>query len=189
MCRIKGFTLITDSYSGKPMPVKTGSRKTGRGNERGATVVEFAIIAALLLVILFGILEFGILFMQKHLVEQGAREGVRVGVRANNYTMFDGEPSGTNCTDVDKCDRKRVTENKVKDYLDIFYAEPVVEVTKSVDDADQPVLSVKVTVDNFLPSLILGLVPGYTTPATFDYTATGFYEDPAEFDEENDDAP
>lgn len=172
------------------MPVKTGSRKIRRGTERGATVVEFAVIASLLLLILFGILEFGILFMQKHLVENGAREGVRVGVRANNYTMYDGEGSNKDaCTDVDKCDRKIVTENKVKDYLDIFYAAPVVEVTKSVDDADQPVLSVKVTVDNFLPSLILGLVPGYTTPTTFDYTATGFYEDPAEFDEENDDAP
>lgn len=158
------------------------------GDERGATVVEFAFIAALLLVIVFGILEFAIIFMQRHLVENGAREGVRVGVRANNFTMFDGEPSGTEC-DLPKCDRKLATEQAVRDYLDIFYAEPEVEVTKSVDGADQPVLSVTVTVDNFLPPLISGLVPGYTTPETFDYTATGFYENPAEFDEENEAGP
>lgn len=170
------------------MMAATGRRRARRENERGATVVEFAVIASLFLVIIFGILEFALIFMQGHLVENGAREGVRVGVRANNYTNFDGVPPGTDCT-LPRCDRKFATEQKVRDYLDIFYSASditVLDVQRRprVDD-DPPVLSVKVTVKNFLPPLVSALVPGYTTPETFEYTATGFYEDPDEYAKEN----
>ncbi|NIR48766.1 pilus assembly protein, partial [candidate division KSB1 bacterium] len=50
-----------------------------KAKERGATVVEFAVLAALFLIIVFGLLEFGIIFFQKHYVAGAAREGVRLG--------------------------------------------------------------------------------------------------------------
>lgn len=169
------------------MPSTTESRRIFQQNKRGATVVEFAVIASLLLTILFGILEFALIFMQDHLVENGAREGMRVGVRANNYTTFGGVPADSECT-LPRCDRKLATEQAVLDYLDIFYpdlnAAENISVTRNAN-GNQPLLSVTVRANNFLPALISALVPGYTTPRTFTYTATGFYENPDEFAREN----
>lgn len=48
------------------------------GGDHGATLVEFAILAPLLFVIVFGVIEFGYTFAQLLDVRQGAREGVRL---------------------------------------------------------------------------------------------------------------
>ena len=51
--------------------------------ERGAAAVEFALIASLLAVIVFGIFEFGRVFSQYEVLQGAAREGARVAaVRA-----------------------------------------------------------------------------------------------------------
>jgi Flp pilus assembly protein TadG len=155
------------------------------GCERGAAVVEFAVIAVVLLTILFGILEFAIIFMQGHLVENAAREGVRVGVRANNYTGFN--TNDPQCSAVPhNCNRTRAVRLAVQDYLDIFYTVPDGDITVVPQaNSGQPVLSVTVTVDNFMPALVSALVPGYNSPAEFTYTATGFYEEPDEYAQES----
>jgi len=49
-----------------------------KGDEKGASLVEFALLAPLLFLILFGIVEFGWLFSQNLDVRHGAREGVRL---------------------------------------------------------------------------------------------------------------
>lgn len=54
--------------------VWAGRHKSG---ERGANLVEFAILAPLLILLLFGIIEFGWLFGQYNDVRHGAREGAR----------------------------------------------------------------------------------------------------------------
>ncbi len=46
--------------------------------DRGATLVEFAILAPLLVTLLLGIVEFGWLFSQNVDVRHGAREGARL---------------------------------------------------------------------------------------------------------------
>lgn len=48
--------------------------------EDGTSVVEFAIIAPLLFVILFGIIEFGVLLYDKAMITNAAREGARAGI-------------------------------------------------------------------------------------------------------------
>jgi hypothetical protein len=48
--------------------------------ERGAATVEFAIIAIVLLALVFGIIEFGILMFDKHVLTNASREGARAGV-------------------------------------------------------------------------------------------------------------
>ena len=48
--------------------------------ERGAATVEFAIIAVVLLMIVFGIIEFGILMFDKHILTNASREGARAGI-------------------------------------------------------------------------------------------------------------
>jgi Flp pilus assembly protein TadG len=54
-------------------------RRRGRGGERGAALVELSICATLLIVIAFGIVEFGNAWNRKLEVETAARSGARVG--------------------------------------------------------------------------------------------------------------
>jgi len=58
--------------------------KTGLRNERGATVVEFAFIVPLLIVLVLGIAEFGRAFQVSGTLSAAAREGVRVMALQND---------------------------------------------------------------------------------------------------------
>ncbi|HSP04647.1 MAG TPA: TadE family protein, partial [Acidimicrobiales bacterium] len=55
-----------------------GLRRHGDGDERGAALVEFALIATPLFLILFGTIEFGWAFFQLNDIRHGAREGIRL---------------------------------------------------------------------------------------------------------------
>ena len=48
--------------------------------QKGAEIVEFALVLPLLLLILFGIMEFGIVFFDKAIITNASREGARAGV-------------------------------------------------------------------------------------------------------------
>lgn len=50
-------------------------------NERGAALVEFALVAVLLLTIAFGVFEFGTAWSKSQLVTQAARSGGRTGAQ------------------------------------------------------------------------------------------------------------
>lgn len=50
------------------------------GEEQGAAVVEFALVLPLLLMIIFGIIEFGRLFWVKEILTYAAREGGRAAI-------------------------------------------------------------------------------------------------------------
>jgi hypothetical protein len=60
--------------------------------ERGATLVEMAIVLPLLLLLVFGIIEFGIAWFENQSISQGVREAARRGVVLD----FDGDVSA--CT-------------------------------------------------------------------------------------------
>ncbi|HET7481755.1 MAG TPA: TadE/TadG family type IV pilus assembly protein [Actinomycetota bacterium] len=47
-------------------------------NETGAAAVEFALIASILFMMLFGIIEFGRIFSEMEVLNSAAREGARV---------------------------------------------------------------------------------------------------------------
>ncbi len=47
---------------------------------RGAAVVEFAVVLPLLLTILFGIIEYGWVFMVRQALQTAAREGTRIAI-------------------------------------------------------------------------------------------------------------
>jgi TadE-like protein len=49
-----------------------------RGRDRGAGVVEFALIMPLLLMLVFGVIQFGTLFNRQQGMHAAAREGARV---------------------------------------------------------------------------------------------------------------
>jgi len=48
--------------------------------EKGAELVEFALVLPLLLLIMFGIMDFGLLFQRYEVVTNAAREGARIAV-------------------------------------------------------------------------------------------------------------
>lgn len=49
-------------------------------NQKGASAVEFAFIAPLLFVLLFGIVEFGFLLYDQVMITNASREGARAGI-------------------------------------------------------------------------------------------------------------
>lgn len=70
---------------------RAGRAATGRRRSRGAVLVEFALVAPLLLILLFGIIEFGFAFVQWLDVRHGARETARLV--AVNYRPSTAEGS------------------------------------------------------------------------------------------------
>lgn len=69
------------------------TRRARRRDDRGATMVEFVLIAPLLFVLLFGIIDFGWMLNQQQDVRYGAREGARTaavaGVHSSTPTAQD----------------------------------------------------------------------------------------------------
>jgi Flp pilus assembly protein TadG len=64
--------------------------------EQGAAAVEFALILPLLVVLLFGIIEFSILFYNKAMITNASREGARAGIVYD----FPDRPSNGDITSV-----------------------------------------------------------------------------------------
>ncbi len=58
----------------------SGRGRGGARRARAAAVVEFAVVLPLLLTILFGIIEYGWIFMVRQTLQQAAREGARLGI-------------------------------------------------------------------------------------------------------------
>lgn len=58
---------------------RQGKKRVAR-IERGAAVVELAIVSPLLFAMLFGIIEFGWLFTVQHTMVNASREGARIGI-------------------------------------------------------------------------------------------------------------
>jgi len=53
----------------------------GRGrNERGALAAEFALLLPVLLTILFGAMEFGMIMYSREVISNASREGARAGI-------------------------------------------------------------------------------------------------------------
>jgi hypothetical protein len=49
-------------------------------DNRGQALLEFALVLPILLLLVFGIIEFGLIFFDNLVITQAAREGARVGV-------------------------------------------------------------------------------------------------------------
>jgi Flp pilus assembly protein TadG len=66
---------------------RSGSSVRGRRGERGATLVEFAVVAPILFLMLFGVVEFARLVVGFTGVWTAAREGARyaIGVEDERY--------------------------------------------------------------------------------------------------------
>ena len=61
-----------------------------RGGERGNAVIELALTLPLLLLVVLGIFDFGLMFQRYEVVTNAAREGARLGVLAD-YTATEAQ--------------------------------------------------------------------------------------------------
>lgn len=60
-------------------------RTSSKGNEQGAALVEFAIVATVFLTVMFGVIEFGRMFWTHNALRDAARNGVRyAAIRKND---------------------------------------------------------------------------------------------------------
>ena len=59
--------------------MKFMARKIFGGGE-GQALVEFAIVLPILMILLVGMMEFGLLFYNKHVITNASREGARYGI-------------------------------------------------------------------------------------------------------------
>lgn len=70
--------------------MKPSSSSTRRRSQEGAAAVEFALIASILFMVLFGIIEFGRLFSELEVLNSAAREGARAAaVRGTGEEVAD----------------------------------------------------------------------------------------------------
>lgn len=67
--------------------VRGGSRQ----DQRGAALVEFALVLPILLILVFGIIDFGFLFNAQVSLTQATREGVRAGAIGTAPSIGDME--------------------------------------------------------------------------------------------------
>jgi hypothetical protein len=90
--------------------------RRGRG-DGGAVIVEFAIVAPLLLLLVFGVIEFGNAYVQLLDVRHGAREGARLA--AVNANPANAESPQANRIAKETCARMDVDGSQVKVSIDV----------------------------------------------------------------------
>jgi len=124
--------------------------------QEGASAVEFAIILPLLLILVFGIIEFSILFYDKAMLTNASREGAREGI------VYRYDPDG-GLNHPDDAEIVATVAQYVQNHLISFVASDVVTttITRPGDSPGDP-LTVTVNYDyNFLVfDSLLSLVGG-----------------------------
>jgi len=103
-------------------------------SEKGTAVVEFAIVLPLLVLILGGIIEFGLLFYNKQVITNASREGARAGIIAYDIDA----PPGTHFFTDDQI-KIDIVEKYCEDHLiTINNPHDNVKISFSPDDIPDP---------------------------------------------------
>lgn len=143
-------------------PSRSGVRPTGRRlhGDRGAAAVEFALVSVLLLLLLFGIIGFGLALYRQQAASHAAREGARlaaVGVGA-------GRPLATCAAFAGEVESRG--EGAVVSGVSLEVTEASGNATLGIGDV--VTVSVTHTIDL---SIVGALMPGI--PSTITLTQTG----------------
>ena len=94
-CRRKTFTPSPPAPRTWRMP----KRLRRRSDERGAEMVEFALVVVLLIALLYGIVSYGLILAAQSTITQAAADGARAGIVANSSGGSTGPPCTTSaCT-------------------------------------------------------------------------------------------
>lgn len=124
------------------------------GDQRGAAAIEFAIVLSVLVVLLFGIIEFSVLLYDKAVITNASREGARAGICFNGPTAGEVED---------------VVDNYCAGNLITFGTETdITTVTSGVGGAPGTPCTVSVTYNYgflVLPNFVSGLTGGINLTA------------------------
>jgi Flp pilus assembly protein TadG len=86
--------------------------RSGQQKERGATLIEFAIIVPLLAALLFGIIEFGVIYGDQINLRHGTRDAARLAVVGNFNAV--ASCSGSNAQKLACITRQRSNSNDAR---------------------------------------------------------------------------
>jgi Flp pilus assembly protein TadG len=64
-------------------------------NDRGTTVVEFALVLPIFALLLMGIIDFGRYYFVQHTVQYATREGTRLGLVGGTVEGYEGDRTGS----------------------------------------------------------------------------------------------
>ena len=81
--------------------------------KNGASAVEFAIILPFLVLLVFGVIEFGLLLYDKAVITNASREGARAGIVSQYPRVTDGQITG-------------IVNNYCRNYLITFGADKTI---------------------------------------------------------------
>lgn len=76
----------------------------------GATAIEFAIIAPILFLLIMGIVEFGLIYFAKNVLENAVATGSRLGITGSNYA---GAPSTRVSNTTGTTDRVKIIKENI----------------------------------------------------------------------------
>ncbi|MEN8261895.1 MAG: TadE/TadG family type IV pilus assembly protein [Nitrospirota bacterium] len=130
-------------------------------DQEGASAVEFAIVLPLLMMVLFGIIEFSIAFYDKAMITNASREGARAGIVLKAGTREDA---------AENAEIENVINYFLTDKLITLGTAntPVVAITR---DGFSTGNNLSVTVTYIYDYYVLpGFVAGITGPVTLDAT-------------------
>lgn len=130
-------------------------------NQKGTAVVEFAIVLPMLVLLLFGIIEFSLLFYNKAMITNASREGARAGI------VYDQDlVNGVNHPIDSKIET--VVDNYLGSNLITFGGGTPSTIITREGDASGNALTITVTYPyDFLviPGIIVGLFNGSMNPS------------------------
>lgn len=82
-------------------------------NSKGAAMIEFALVLPLLAILVFGIIEFGLIIYNKAMITNASREGARVGI------VFRVDSNGDYIPPDDPAVNSLI-ETRINDYLSTY---------------------------------------------------------------------
>ncbi len=127
-------------------------------NQSGVSAIEFALVLPLLILFLFGIVEFGTLFFDKAMLTNASREGAREGI---NYVWSEG-CADTQCHPSD-ADIMKVVDDYCEDRLISFNSSSVINTDVQRPDGDAAGGTLQVNVSYNYGWLLL---PNFATDLT-----------------------
>jgi len=92
-------------------------------SEKGASLVEFALVLPLLLLLVFGIIEFGLLMYNKAMLTNASREGARAGI------VYDYDEATDTIDRLTQAQITTIVNNYCQNYLVTFGSTPSLTVT------------------------------------------------------------
>ena len=123
-------------------------------------MVEFAIVLPLLLILVFGVIEFGIMFFNKAVVTNASREGARAGITGLTNSQIETivkDYCNTNLISLGSVSASDLDPKKLDQNGDIISGDPDDDIIISIDAQNDLTVRVEYGYD-----LLIGSLLGFT---------------------------